>query len=139
MKASVFTLLLLMSLFSRADLAVISHVDANIPEVPQNVIKSLYMGSLKYLNGKRVLPLDLAQGNDEREVFYSQTFEIPMNQILAHWSRLIFTGKGQSPIQVADSEAVYQLVKTNKNMIGYIPFENVTPEVRVIFRVKDKN
>lgn len=136
MKASLFTLLVLVSSLCRADLVVIAHAESGIPEVSQNVIKSLYMGSIKNLNGQRVLPLDQMQGNDERNMFYSQTFDIPMNQILAHWSRLIFTGKGQSPIQVSDSEAVYQLVKNNKNMIGYIPFENVTPEVRVIFRVR---
>lgn len=136
MKTSLLVFLLFFSCLSKADLAVVSHADSEIPEVALPVIKSLYTGNLKYLNGQRVLPLDQMQGNTERELFYAHVFDIPMSQIVAQWSRLIFTGKGQSPIQAANSGAVFDLVRNNKNMIGYIPFENVTPDVRVIFRIK---
>jgi hypothetical protein len=55
-----------------------------------------------------------------------------LSQVKAIWSRLIFTGKGQSPKEVADSAAVKKAVAADPATIGYIDKSEVDTTVKVL-------
>lgn len=55
-----------------------------------------------------------------------------LSQVKAIWSRLIFTGKGQSPKEVADSAAVKKAVAADPATIGYIDKSEVDSTVKVL-------
>jgi hypothetical protein len=54
------------------------------------------------------------------------------SQVSAYWSKLVFTGKGIPPKEVADDAAVVDLVSKNPSVIGYIDKASVTDAVKVV-------
>ena len=54
-------------------------------------------------------------------------------QVKSYWAKLIFTGKGTPPKEVANSDEVKKLVSTNPNTIGYIDKSHLDTSVKVIY------
>ena len=50
----------------------------------------------------------------------------------AYWAKIIFTGRGQPPRQVATSAEAKKLVAQNPNAIAYIDSAMVDDSVRVV-------
>ena len=55
-----------------------------------------------------------------------------LSQVRATWTRLIFTGRGEGPKEVADSAAVKKAVAADPNTIGYIEKSDVDGTVKVL-------
>ena len=53
----------------------------------------------------------------------------------AHWSKLVFTGRGQPPRELQDSAAVRRAVADDPGLIGYIDREALDPSVRQVLLV----
>ncbi|MDO9480507.1 MAG: phosphate ABC transporter substrate-binding protein, partial [Hydrogenophaga sp.] len=53
-------------------------------------------------------------------------------QLKAHWSKIIFTGRGQPPIAVPNSIDVKKYVAANPNSMGYIDSTQLDASVRVL-------
>jgi ABC-type phosphate transport system substrate-binding protein len=54
----------------------------------------------------------------------------------AHWSRIVFTGKGQPPKAVGDDSQVKEAVAKDKSLIGYIDSSALDSSVKKIIAVK---
>ena len=67
-----------------------------------------------------------------REKFYSQFTGKSPAQVKAHWTKIIFTGRGQPPRQVTGGAEVRRTVAENPAAIGYIDAKLVDSSVRVI-------
>jgi hypothetical protein len=53
-------------------------------------------------------------------------------QVSAYWSKLVFTGKGVPPKEVADDAAVIAAVAADASAIGYIDSSSVTGDVKAL-------
>jgi len=53
-------------------------------------------------------------------------------QLKAHWSKIIFTGRGKPPKAVATGVELRKLIASNAQSIGYIDRELVDDSVRVV-------
>lgn len=58
-----------------------------------------------------------------------------MAQVKALWSRLVFSGKGQPPKELADSASVKKAVAADPKVVGYIEKSAVDGSVKVLFSV----
>jgi ABC-type phosphate transport system substrate-binding protein len=67
-----------------------------------------------------------------RDRFYAQYTGKSPAQVKAHWSKIIFTGRGQPPVQAANNAEVKKMIAQNPSAIGYIDQSLVDESVRVI-------
>jgi ABC-type phosphate transport system substrate-binding protein len=52
--------------------------------------------------------------------------------VKAHWSKIVFTGRGQPPRQASNASEAKKLIAENPNAIGYIDHSAVDASVRVL-------
>src|SRR5580692_1607573 len=90
-------------------------------------IANIYLGRSNSLK-----PLDLPTSNELRDAFYKKATDRDASQVRAVWSRLIFTGQGQPPKELADAGAVKRAVAADAKMVGYIDSSDVDATVKVV-------
>jgi len=121
-----------LSSLSYADFVVIVHPSNNAELTPKQ-IKRIYLGKMKsYPKGGSVIPLDAAPGTPIRTAFNTDVLLKTEQQITSYWGRLIFTGKGLPPKQLATNDEIKQLVAKNPSTIGYIDESYVDGSIKVI-------
>jgi ABC-type phosphate transport system substrate-binding protein len=96
-------------------------------------VADIFLGKTsRFPDGSPAVPLDLAEESPERETFYTQYTGKSPAQLKAHWSKIIFTGRGQPPRQVGSGREMKRAVAENPNAIGYIDPSLVDSSVRVL-------
>lgn len=88
-----------------------------------------------FADGRKTHLLDLPEGAD-RSMFYTKSAGRDSAQMKAYWARIVFTGKGQPPTQVADADAVKKAVAADLNAVGYIDSDKVDSTVKVLATFK---
>lgn len=129
--------LLLTPTLSRAEIAVIVNKNVEMGKVTQAQITALFLQQSKRINDRYLTPLDLSQRMPVREQFYRRIANKTPLQMKAYWSRLVFTGKGEPPIEFDNSEEVLVTVGADENFIGYINAEDVDDSVKVILKIQE--
>ena len=118
--SSLAFLMLVSVQYSFADTVVIVHPSNNV-SLSEKDVQRVFLGKLKtFPNNKPVIPIDLPKESKIREEFSETIIKKDMRQLAAYWSRLIFTGKGLPPKQVASSKEAKELVARNPDAIAYI-------------------
>lgn len=114
-------------------IVVIVSTESPIVEIPQMYLTDLYLGRVaRFPGGEKARPIDQAPGSAARDAFYEQYLNRSQAQIKAHWSKIIFTGRGRPPKNAPDAEAVKQLVAGDPSAVGYIDAGHVDGTVRVL-------
>lgn len=114
---------------------VVAVVSAQSPvtALNQGQLAGIFLGKMSVLpSGETVVPIDQAEGSALRNEFYAKFTGKSPAQIKAYWSKIIFTGRGQPPIEAPDSIAVKKMVIENPRAIGYIDQSLVDDRVRVL-------
>jgi ABC-type phosphate transport system substrate-binding protein len=116
-----------------AEVVVVVSGESDVTTLREQQITDIFLGRMHRLpDGKPVTPIDQAEGSQVRDEFYSSLTGRSPAQIKAHWAKIIFTGRGEPPRQVADSDAVKDLVAANPAAIGYIDSSSVDDTIRVL-------
>lgn len=130
---------LLLSFLSGAALAevvVVVSAQNSLDSLSRSQLADIYLGrSVSLPNGETLTPIDQSERSSIHGQFYQQYLGRSAAQIKSHWSRLIFTGRGQPPRNVSDSQAVVDIVSDNRSAIGYID-SSLVPDANAI-RVLD--
>ncbi len=93
----------------------------------------LFLGRANRLPGGRLaVPVDQAEGSTARDAFYLAFADRSPAQMKAHWSKMIFTGRGQPPRSIASGNRVKMLVAGNPDVIGYVERSEVDGSLRII-------
>lgn len=115
-----------------AEVVVIVH-PSNPAALDSKSVKRIYLGkSNSFPSGNEAIPINQSADSQTRQSFDSDVLGRSTSQISAYWSKLVFTGKGIPPKEVADDNAVISLVANNKDAIGYIDSASVNDSVKVI-------
>jgi ABC-type phosphate transport system substrate-binding protein len=77
-------------------------------------------------------PVDQTEGSAIRLEFYKKLADKEASQVKAIWSKLVFTGKGTLPREMASNDAVKKAVAADTNAIGYIEKSAVDGSVKVV-------
>jgi len=141
MNTSLKSLLLIVALVSslsgQAQVALVAGAKSAATSVTTEQVASVFLGKSDQLPGVgTVLLLDLPENNPSRDIFYSKAAGKSPSQVRAAWSRLVFSGKGIPPKEIASSAEVKKLVSTNPNVIGYIEKSAVDATVKVLLMVE---
>jgi ABC-type phosphate transport system substrate-binding protein len=112
--------------------AVVSSKSA-ITTLSKAQLTDIFLGKTnRFPNGTPAVPIDQAEGSSARDEFYEKIAEKSAAQVKAHWSKIIFTGRGQPPKTVPDSIALRKLVCDNPAAIGYLDAKLVDDTLKVV-------
>lgn len=124
------------ALFPRTAAAdVVAVVSADSPEATMSThqVVDIFLGrASRFPDGRPAVPIDQAEGSAARDEFYLTYAGKSPAQLNAHWSRIIFTGRGRPPREAADGAEVKRFVIRNPDAIGYIDRSLVNGSVKVL-------
>ena len=125
-------LVFVLSFGVQADIAVIVN-PANANVVSADDLNRLFLGrASSFADGSKATPLNLSEGQVARDEFDSKVLNRSSAQLKAYWSKLVFTGKGTPPKEMADDAAVKAAVAADPNAISYISSGSVDGTVKVV-------
>jgi ABC-type phosphate transport system substrate-binding protein len=118
---------------ARADVVAVVSSKNPLSSLSKNEIADIFLGKrLRFPDGEQAVPIDQEPGAVARTQFYTTIVGKTEAQLKAHWSKVIFTGRGKPPPAVADSDAVKKLLAANPLAIGYIERSLVDSTVKVL-------
>jgi ABC-type phosphate transport system substrate-binding protein len=121
---------------SMASADVVVVVSAKSPvttALSKNQVVDIFLGKTsRFPDGSQAVPIDQIEGSAARDEFYLKVADKSAAQLKAHWSKIIFTGRGQPPRTAPDSIEVKKIIVENPNAIGYIEQSMVDNKVKVL-------
>lgn len=112
---------------------VVVSAESPVAELPRMRLADIYLGRVsRFPDGRPAVPIDQSPGSRARDAFYETYLGRSGSEIKAHWSKLVFTGRGRPPRDVADGEAVKELVADNPGVLGYLSLGMVDESVRIV-------
>ena len=129
-------LLLLASIESGAraeDVVAVVSAKSPVTALTQAQVADIFLGrTSRFPDGTQAMPIDQPEDSPVRDRFYTQVTGKSPAQVKAYWSKIIFTGRGQPPVQAANGAEVKKMVTHNPSAIGYIDSALVDDSVRVV-------
>lgn len=116
-----------------AEVAVVVSSKSSVGNLTAAQAADIFLGkSSSFPGGGTAVPIDQSEGSAVRDEFYTKVTGKSAAQLKAYWSKIIFSGKGQPPKEVADSAAVKKQLAENPNAIGYIDKGAVDGTVKAV-------
>jgi ABC-type phosphate transport system substrate-binding protein len=116
-----------------ADVVAVVSARSPVVALSKNQVVDIFLGKAsRFPDGSQAVPIDQVEGSDAREEFYLKFDNMSPAQIKAHWSKIIFTGRGQPPKEVANGVEVKKLLLEDPRAIGYIERKLVDGSVKVL-------
>jgi hypothetical protein len=120
-----------------ADLVVIVSARSQVNALRPDQVAAIFLGqTARFPEGQEAVPLDLPLGSPLRNEFYLRVASKTPALLKAHWSKMVFTGRGQPPAELLDSAAVRRRVAEDPELIGYIDRAALDPSVRPVLMVR---
>jgi ABC-type phosphate transport system substrate-binding protein len=118
---------------AHAEVVVVVSAENPVQSLTRAELADIYLGRLdRFSNGDRAVPIDQKDGSPAHDEFYEEYIGRTPAQVKAHWSKLIFTGRGQPPRSVASGDAAADAVAGNPHAIAYIDSGLVDERLRVV-------
>ena len=118
---------------AESEVVVVVSRESAVTALTRDQVADLFLGKLsRFPGGAKAVPLDLPEGSAVRDAFYSGFAGKSPAQVKAHWSKIIFTGRGQPPEQVPDSKAALERVAEVPGAIAYIERSLADESVRIV-------
>ena len=115
-----------------ADVVAVVSAKSLVTTLSKAQVVDIFLGKTALLpDGESAVPIDQAEGSTVRDEFYARFAGKSAAQIKAHWSKIIFTGRGQPPKEVLNDSEVKKRVVENPNAIGYIEDSMVDASVKI--------
>lgn len=119
--------------FAYAENVIVVSSKSAVASLSKDQVADIYLGNVKeFPGGGQALPLLPSSGGTRTE-FFEKVLGKNEAQAKAIWSRLVFSGKGSAPRDVADSAEAIKLIAANPNCIGVIEKSAVNSSVKVVF------
>lgn len=119
----------------RADVVAVVSAASPVGPLSKNQIADIFLGkTARFPDGRNALPIDQIESSGTRVEFYMKFTGKTAAQLKAHWSKIIFTGRGQPPKAVSDSAEVKKLLAQNPYAIAYLEPKMLDGSVRALLR-----
>jgi ABC-type phosphate transport system substrate-binding protein len=99
--------------------------------ITKDDISRMYTGRSSALQ-----PVNLPDSNTVRNIFDEKAMGRSSSQLKAYWSKLVFTGKGTPPPELANEQAVLEHVSANEYAVGYVSKDSVNDSVKVLMIIE---
>lgn len=116
-----------------ADVVAVVSAKSTVTALSKNQVVDIFLGRTSHFpDGSQAVPIDQAEGSAARDEFYLKFTGKSAAQLMAHWSKIIFTGRGKPPREVANGVEVKKRLAENSDAIGYIERSQVDRSVKVL-------
>ncbi len=124
-------------LFAVASLA---NAETSVVVNPENAstlsvkdIEKIFLGKKKsFPGGGTAVPHNLPEKSPARDGFNESVLRKNTGQVKSYWAKLLFTGKGVPPKEVASDSEMLSAIAGDKGGIGYVDSSKVDATVKVI-------
>jgi ABC-type phosphate transport system substrate-binding protein len=103
---------------------------------PREVADIFLAGAARAPGAACATAVDQKLGSAARNEFYSKVAARTPESMKAHWTKMMFTGRGQPPREAAGNAAVRRMVAADPTLIGYIDRSALNASVRAVLVVK---
>jgi ABC-type phosphate transport system substrate-binding protein len=118
---------------ARADVVAVVSAKSPVGAISRDQVMDIFLGkSSHFPDGSLAVPIDLTESSPTREEFYLKFAGKSPAQLKAHWSKIIFTGRGQPPKEVASPAAMKKRLLDDPGAIGYVEQGEVDGSLRVL-------
>ncbi|HEX4333857.1 MAG TPA: phosphate ABC transporter substrate-binding protein [Usitatibacter sp.] len=115
------------------DVVAVVSAKSPITSLNSEQVADIFLGkTTRFPDGSAAVPIDQNEDSPDRDRFYAQYTGKSPAQVKAHWSKLIFTGRGQPPRQVANAAEAKRVLAQDPHAIAYIDNRLVDSSVRVL-------
>jgi len=129
-------LALLAGAAAAAELVVVVSARSPVTALRAEQVADIFLSeATRFPDGGEVVALDLPIGSALRDDFYLKVANRTPALMKAYWTKKIFTGRGQPPRELPNSQAVRKLVADNPTLIGYIDRSALDASVRPVLVV----
>jgi ABC-type phosphate transport system substrate-binding protein len=119
------------------ELVVIVSSKSPVTSLRPEQVADIFLGQIaSFPGGLEAVALDQSIGSPERDEFYSKVAAKTRPLVKAYWTKMIFTGRGQPPKEIASSAAVRKMVADNPTLIGYIDKSALDASVKTVLLVR---
>lgn len=116
-----------------AEVVIVVSAESPVKSLSRSELVDIYLGRMNaFPNGQKIVPVDQRENTPAYREFYRDHLERTVAQIKVHWSKLIFSGRGQPPRTVADDKAMAEFMAKNTLAIGYLSPDLVDKRLRVV-------
>jgi ABC-type phosphate transport system substrate-binding protein len=125
--------LCLATVAAHADVVAVVSAKSSVTALSKYQVADIFLGkSVRFPNGVQAVPIDQKEGSAARSEFYTIYANKSPAQLKAHWSKIVFTGRGKPPTSVANSVEARKLIAADPRAIAYIDRSAVDGTVRVL-------
>jgi ABC-type phosphate transport system substrate-binding protein len=116
-----------------ADVVAVVSSKNPVASMSKSQVTDIFLGkTARFPDGALAVPIDQEEGSRARDEFYATFTGKSPAQVKSHWTKIIFTGRGQPPAAVSDSAAVRHFIAANPHAISYIERSAVDGSVKVL-------
>ena len=113
--------------------AVVVAKGSDIAALDAETAKKLFLGRTPQLSGQNVVLLFQKDGS-AREEFETKVLQRSGADLTAYWSKLIFTGKANAPVEAGGDTDVKAKVNSTPGAVGYISESAIDGSVKVLYK-----
>ncbi|WP_229263116.1 phosphate ABC transporter substrate-binding protein [Duganella dendranthematis] len=125
--------LLFSGMVSAADFVVVVSARNPLNALRADQVAAIFLAqSGRFPGGAEAVALDLPLGSPLRNEFYATVAARTPALMKAYWTKMVFTGRGQPPRELASSVAARKLVADNPAMIAYIDKSALDASVKAL-------
>jgi ABC-type phosphate transport system substrate-binding protein len=125
-------LILSVSTVSFAEISVVVN-SANAANIGDSDMSRIFLGKIKkFSTGDKVTLVNLKYNHETRNEFEEKVLKKSASQVKAYWSKLMFSGKGKPPKELASDKDIIAFVAANPGALGYVSSASVDDSVKVI-------
>lgn len=116
-----------------ADFVVIVSAKNPLSSMRAEQVAAIFLAQTgRFPGGEEAQALDLPLGSALRDEFYRSVAARSPALMKAHWSKMVFTGRGHPPRELPNSAAVRRMVADNPGLIAYIDKSALDSSVKAI-------
>lgn len=115
------------------EVVVVVSSQSSVQVLTKREVANIFLGrQTRFSSGERAVPLDQEEGSPFRDEFYTSMVGMSAAQLKAHWSRILFTGRGKPPRTLPSGIAIRMALESDPLAIGYIDRSLADDSVRVL-------
>lgn len=115
---------------------IIVHPSNGVSAVDRDFVRDAFLKKVAtWRNNETIRPVDVHRRLPLRARFTRDLLQKTPTQLRSYWNRLIFSGKGVPPPELASEEAVVAYVLANRGAVGYVS-ASTNPRGAKVVRLK---
>lgn len=117
----------------KAEVVVVVATSSPVKTLARTQVADIFLGKTsRFPDGGQAVPIDQTEDSPTRDEFYTTFTGKSAAQLKAHWSKIIFTGRGQPPQAVSSGAEVKKRIAGNPDTIGYIDAQELDGSIRAL-------